>query len=317
MNLIQKYKNASGMVKLFVWIIPIRILLSMNYYLIFQPNDRNIIEFVAYEAGSMILLFLTIPLSFGIYSYVLKSLSFFDIDDKTIKASLFSPIIMIAVIMVSMTYKDTLKQEFLKDMMIFMNPYHIASFVNDSIEYLNGITILNMSGDVFVGYCISVPILGLVFINIYRIFMSLKKVLFGSMKSNKIQKLNLIISSYILIIISIWVAFTALIYFIPSTFQYVQTSNPLIFILDTLYYSCLLWISGSADIAPITSLAKIIVIMATLCNTMFFVIFITGLFVDDEPQVDEERECAKSVPVPPKNTKTIHMNKGRKKKKAQ
>jgi hypothetical protein len=153
----------------------------------------------------------------------------------------------------------------------------IMGLIRDIEGFLRERTVVGMCAFDFVRDVLWFPLLALTIWNIIGLFITLRTVIFKYSKPITSERLHFIVSSFIMAFISMWMLYVVVFMRFPAEFGYSRPANPLLFLLDTLYFSSTTWILGSPDFIVETPISKILIIFTVFCNLMFFIFFIAGI----------------------------------------
>jgi len=273
-----KYIKISFFHIILFWVAPMRILISSMFYILFRP-EINPLRWVLRDSFPVIFILISVLVFWISKSYISKVFSNFGHYGKRLYFSLYLPLSILFILFFYGLIDSVLMWETSPFERQPIDVHAIARLINDIENYLYSITILDVQGHLFVGSLIIIIMITFSVWNLFRIFVDLKDVLFKSKNCTNYDKLHLIISTIILIVLCIWSLFAVALFVFPESFSYEVVSAPHL-IFDALYFACTSWMIGSLDIEPNDVLSKSVVLISTISNIMFFTVFITGMFTD-------------------------------------
>jgi len=270
-----------------LWLAPFRVLLSSVAYTSIRPEDSPII-WIVNDSFLIVLASATIFIVRYIKDYIEATLKRFNYSENSLLFSLFVPFMILFTVFLYGSIDSVLDFGANPIPKQIPNVYAWATLVRNAETYLQSVTIFDIQGNLFIGYNIVLLMVFLSIANLVRVFISLKTLLFRGSKRSSYDRLHLIICTIILIVISIWSLFAVALFVIPEAFSYtITTPNRLIF--DAFYFACTSWMIGSLDIEPSTVLSRLVVLISTISNILFFVVFITGLFSDADEKTGRRK----------------------------
>lgn len=265
-----------------LWLAPFRILISSVAYILIKPEISPII-WIFQDSFLIVATSYFLVIGAYLYDYMKATFNKFGYSENALYFSLFAPLATLAILFLYSGNDTILLLERSPFEGQMFDVYEMARTVSDVENYLRSITVLDIKGHLFVGYAIIIIMMITSVLNLCQIFVNLKSLLFKSVKRNNSDKLHLIICTLILIVICIWALFAVALFFFPLSFGY-DKPEPLHLFFDAFYFTCTSWMIGSLDITPTTVLSKSVVLISTISNILFFVVFITGLFTDPEQE---------------------------------